>query len=59
MTTVRVEYYLNRNKEIVEEIDQGATYASMARKYGLSRQTIRTIYLDIKEREARECNEFF
>lgn len=49
----------SRNQEIVKEVDQGTTYASVARKYGLSRQTIRTIYLDIKERETRKHNELF
>lgn len=50
--------FINRNQEIVEEIDQGATYALVAQKYGLSRQTIRTIFLDVKEKQENITNFF-
>lgn len=56
---MKSEFIEKRNHEIVKERESGATYASLARKYNLCAQTIRSIYMDVKEREARADNEFF
>lgn len=56
---MKSEYIKKRNQEIVKERDNGATYLSIALKYNLSVQTIRSIYVDVKEREERDGNAFF